>query len=318
VLYEWDELEQAVSQFRAGLALNERSGDLGLWVRCQIGLARALHVSGRVDEAQALLDQLEHFARTTTTSNHNLAALAWAVCVPLWVTQGATEKLAWWLDECGPMLDAMPDTIGYSLEARYIYLAQALLAQGRIQDALSLLGRLCIFFVATDRRHRVVRVLALQALALHAQGQDAKALAILAEALAVGEPGGYIRTFLDDGAPMLALLAKLARAGRKRHDDTCAKASRSYVRKLLIAGGHSQAPVHAQKPSRRRATNELLSGREQEILRHVAAGRSNTEIARELVLELSTVKWHLKTIYSKLDVRRRSQAVAQAREFGVL
>ena len=136
-------------------------------------------------------------------------------------------------------------------------------------------------------------------------------MAALERALTIAEPEGYVRTFVDEGAPMAALLRRAATRG----------VAPAYVSKLLDA-------LDAQAPMRRGPTGpasptaqpleEPLSEREREVLRLVAAGLSNRAIADELVLATGTVKKHINNIFTKLNVRSRTQAVAQARELGLL
>ncbi len=137
-------------------------------------------------------------------------------------------------------------------------------------------------------------------------------MAALERALTMAEPEGYVRTFVDEGAPMAALLRRAAPRG---------VAAPAYVSKLLDA-------LDAEAPMRRGPTGpaspvaqpleESLSERELEVLRLVAAGLSNRDIAQELVLATGTVKKHTNNIFTKLGVRNRTQAVAQARELGLL
>ena len=133
----------------------------------------------------------------------------------------------------------------------------------------------------------------------------------LERALTMAEPEGYIRTFVDEGAPMAALLRRVESQG----------VAPAYVSKLLDA-------LDAEAPMRRDSTGpaspkaepleELLSGREREVLRLIAAGLSNRDIAQELVLATGTVKKHINNIFTKLNVRSRTQAVSQAGEFNLL
>jgi LuxR family maltose regulon positive regulatory protein len=133
--------------------------------------------------------------------------------------------------------------------------------------------------------------------------------------LALAEPGGFIRIFVDEGLPMAELLTRMKAEGGMM---------REYIHKLLAAFG-KQTDVHPfdsaqDKPSALspQPLVEPLSHRELEILQLIARGLSNREISERLFLALSTVKKHNGNIYGKLQVQRRTEAVARARELGLL
>lgn len=117
---------------------------------------------------------------------------------------------------------------------------------------------------------------------------------------------------------MLALLARLSRGRRQRHASESLALSPRYLRKLLDAGRYPQVRERVGERPARHGADLPLSEREAEILRYVAAGYSNAQIAQILVVEPSTVKWHLTNIFGKLDVRSRTQALTRARELGLL
>jgi LuxR family maltose regulon positive regulatory protein len=151
-----------------------------------------------------------------------------------------------------------------------------------------------------ERNGSLIEILILQALAFAAQKRDEEALSVLEQALDLAEPEGFVRIFLDEGASMAKLLRRAV--AQDQHA--------SYALRLLSALGETTtAPQSLIEP---------LSERELEVLRWVAAGYSNQEIAQELVLAVSTVKKHINNIYGKLEVGSRTQAVAKARELGLL
>jgi LuxR family transcriptional regulator, maltose regulon positive regulatory protein len=152
-------------------------------------------------------------------------------------------------------------------------------------------------------------VLVLQALALQRQGEREKAVRLLLEALALAEPGGYIRLFVDEGAPMAHLLAAALAEGRMP----------DYIRRVLaVWKAEQQKREDRSYLSTAQPLIEPLSRRESEVLLLLAQGLSNLEIAVQLVLALDTVKGHIRSIFSKLQVQRRTEAVARARELGPL
>jgi LuxR family maltose regulon positive regulatory protein len=163
------------------------------------------------------------------------------------------------------------------------------------------------------RHDLAVEGLVLQALALQSKDDVASALVALERALALAEPGGYVRLFVDEGEPMAKLLRRVAYHGTKL----------DYVGKLLAAFPDSGRLVsesltgHMARTSPSRMV-EPLSKRELEVLRLLAAGMSNPEIADELFIAVSTVRSHCKSIYGKLGVHKRWDAVQRAQELDLI
>jgi LuxR family transcriptional regulator, maltose regulon positive regulatory protein len=195
-----------------------------------------------------------------------------------------------------------------------------LLAQQAPERALGLLERLYAQAAVQGRTGSVIEVRALQALALDASGDQAAALAALAEALTLGAPEGYLRVFLDEGPPMAGLLRQLL-AGRRQQRPAAAGAPREYLARLVDA--FEQAGLPVRPPAGRGGVVvaglvEPLTARELEVLQLLAAGAPNRAIAEELVVTQETVKKHLSHLFDKLGVANRTQAVARARELGLL
>ena len=156
----------------------------------------------------------------------------------------------------------------------------------------------------------------LQAIALHAHDDTDKAVRLLGDALALGEPGGFIRTFVDEGPPMARLLHEIL----SRAEALPRRIAPDYVLGLLAAFPIAE-PEQADS-SRSQAPDaewvEPLSERELEVLQLIAEGLTNREIASRLFLSLNTVKAHTRNIYGKLAVHSRRQAVDRARTLGIL
>ena len=152
-------------------------------------------------------------------------------------------------------------------------------------------------------------LLALKALALQARGESTAALVPLAKSLALAQPAGYVRTFVDEGAPMARLLRQAAARG----------IAPEYTARLLAAlGPYPGDEVAPGTPPGPAGLVEPLSERELEVLQLVATGLTNREIAGELVVAIGTVKAHVHNITGKLGARNRTEAVARAREFRLL
>jgi LuxR family maltose regulon positive regulatory protein len=234
----------------------------------------------------------------------------------LLLAQGDVAAAVQWAKERG--LGA-GQAVSYPREREYLVLARVLVAQGRPDQALGVLERLHAAAAAQGRSGSVIEILALQALARWEGGDQAGALAALEEALALAWPEGYVRVFVDEGAPMAVLLGGLVAA--QRAGGTAAGIPLNYLRRLLQAFEQGAVPV---VPQARRGMVvvpglvEPLSDRELEVLRLVAAGRPNREIAEELVVVLDTVKKHVGRVLDKLGAVNRTQAVARARELGLL
>jgi LuxR family maltose regulon positive regulatory protein len=212
------------------------------------------------------------------------------------------------------------DDPSYAREREYLVLARVLLEHHDPDRALGLLLRLSDLAEAQGRTGSIIALRILQARALEAAGDRSGALDRLSEALALACPEGYVRVFADEGAPIAGLLGRLAArqrgplAGLPRvvppdYLDGLARAlqpGRARARSLPTPDGAGQGPIAP------------LSDRELEVLRLLAAGRSNPEIADELVVVVDTVKKHVSHILEKLGATNRTQAVARARALGLL
>jgi len=178
--------------------------------------------------------------------------------------------------------------------------------------AATLVERIRIAAESAGRLGRTLETQMLQALNDQAAGIETQAVAELSRVLTQAEPEGYVRLFIDEGAPMAKLLHKVAT--RAAGDIS------NYAGRLLAAYHQEQAelPVVLAKTMPGVALIEPLTERELEVLRLVAPGKTNIEIADELVIARGTVKKHTANIFSKLDVKNRTEAVAKARQLGLL
>jgi LuxR family maltose regulon positive regulatory protein len=233
----------------------------------------------------------------------------------LLLAQGDLAGAARWADEKG--LGA-GDEPRYPSEPEHLLLARVLLAQDRPGPALELLDRLYASAVAQDRTGSVIEAGALRALALAAGGQEADAVTALTGVLTLAGPRGYVRVFADEGPPMAALLGQLiaarrtGRAGGGIPIGYLARLNRAFDAATVRSG-----PRRGSAPSAPGIV-EPLTSREIEVLQMLAAGQSNQAIAGQLVVALDTVKKHVSHLLGKLGAANRTEAVARARELGLI
>ena len=198
-------------------------------------------------------------------------------------------------------------------------LARVLLAQGHNQEALELLQRSLTLARSGGRTSRVVEMLNLIAIAQDAAGDRTKAIRSVEESLAVAQPGGYIQAYVDEGPRLKALLR---RVGMQIAADPNASTdhTRQYIMRILAAFAvtEQEGGLLSSAISPNELLIESLSERELEVLHLIAQGLSNRSIAGKLFLSLNTVKAHNSNIYGKLNVNRRTHAVARARQLGIL
>ncbi len=176
---------------------------------------------------------------------------------------------------------------------------------------------------ASPQRGSVIAILVLAMPAHHHGDNEAQAIAALFRTLRHVAPEGEMQPFVDAGAP-IATTPREVRAGQPRLVVVPADEALDVGRWLAALEGATGArastrPVPAQpEPDALQAPLEPLRARELEVLQLLAAGRSNQEIAEELIVSVGTVRWHLKNIYGKLDVHSRTQAIARARALGLI
>ena len=232
----------------------------------------------------------------------------------LLLAQGDLDAAARWTRENGLSADDEPD---YPSEQGHLVLARVLLAQDQPGRALALLDRLHAAAAVQDRTGSLIEVGVLRALALAAAGDADGGVHALAQALALACPQGYIRVFADEGPPMAALLSQLITSQQTgqalRVPLGClARLQRAFSREPAAPPG--SGPGTAAGPG----LIEPLTGREVEVLGMLAAGRSNRAIADQFVITLDTVKKHVSHILGKLGAASRTEAVARARELGLI
>ncbi|MCB0037059.1 MAG: hypothetical protein KDE51_23675, partial [Anaerolineales bacterium] len=286
--YEWHDFTAAQQHLAQSLHCAQQINNSDRVVGTQLILAQLKLAQGEADEAAVLLAKAEQVIH-----QHNFMAqfleLA-AVQILLHLRLGnlrTAEQLA--------QQHKLP------LSQARIYLRQ-----GNIESALALLERVGEQASLKNLQDQRLKVLVLQAAVLHAQGHLNQAIQPLNEALTLAEPHGFVRTFVDEGAPIAELLTLMKNRNL---------GSQPYITKLLEAFATEAFYPSSLIPQ---PLIDPLSERELEVLQLIAQGLSNKEISAELFLALSTVKGHNRNIYDKLQVQRRTEAVLRGRELGLL
>jgi LuxR family maltose regulon positive regulatory protein len=325
VLRERNRLPEAKEMLERGYLLSQPEWALSS-LQGMISLARLLQSEGDLQASQALMAKTyEEVLRTESSHWHGLFI---AAAVRLTLQRGDLPRARRWWEEGRlhdlPGLDNSGDSAYHYFEYQALALARYDIAMGRdasdeprLRRALALLQSL---LPKADEYKRVtskIEVLILRALLEDALGQGEDAVDTLLSALALGEPEDYQRVYLDEGSAIVDLLARCLVRQQETHS---LYPSVGYVESLLQV----LRPETAMTPSDPRLARNmdepaiLLSAREAEILTLLAEGKSNQEIASDLYLALNTVKRHVYNIFAKLDVQKRTQAVAKARRLGLI
>ncbi len=293
IFYEWNDLDAAEQYGQQSLRLaRQYDRAVDRFVFCEVFLARLKIARRDVAGAAAMLAETEQSVRESGFV-HRMPEVAAAQVLTL-LQQGNLAGAA-----------HLAQTHDLPLTQARVHLAR-----GDPTAALAVLEPYRRQMAEKAWADQELKALALLAVALDAHGDQAKAAQRLDEALMLAEPGGFIRIFVDEGAPMARLLREALSRGVRPE----------YVRRLLAAFPFDEAERVAS-PAARVAGSRLaepLSGRELEVLALIARGLTNQEIALRLYLSLHTVKAHARSIYAKLGVSSRTQAVARGRALGYL
>jgi LuxR family maltose regulon positive regulatory protein len=309
IAQEWHDLENAAHLAEQGLELGKQWSQVDTLTVNYVYLSAALRAIGDFDGALAAVREARRIATGVSSWFENIVGVEE---VRVHLAQGNLAFVSRWARDSGASLERSVEAESY--EGHQI-LAQVLAAQGKHDEALALLEQMAKTVEAMGAGGYLIKALTLQALALQALGRQSQAVSVLERALSLAEPEGYVQVFVNGGAPMIELLQQAAARGT----------SIEYVGRLLIAMGkrppllnRTRIPRTALRSRAPHLLVEPLTAREMEVLRLLAAGLSNSEIAETLVIATGTVKNHLKNIYGKLDVHSRIQASTRAKELGLL
>jgi len=292
ILYEWNDLDAAKHHGQQSMQLAPQIEGIDTPAPCGVLLARLKLAQGDVAGAVAILAEADQFVRQHNFV-HRMPEVAAAQVLTL-LHQGN--------------LTAAADLA----EKHDLPISQARvhLAQGETSAALAVLGPLRQQVDEKGWEDEQLKVMVLQAVALFAHGEKDKAVQLLCETLALAEPGGFIRIFVDEGTQMARLL----------HEALSSGIAPDYIRRLLAAFPVAESGQTTLSQMRYPESElvEPLSERELEVLRFLTTELSGPEIAQKLMIEISTFRYHTKNIYTKLNVNSRRAAVHKAKEFNFI
>lgn len=305
IRYEWNDLDAAEQHTQQSNQL-ARQYDVQVidrFILCEVFLARLKLAQGDLAGCEEILQQVDRSAHRSSFT-HRLPEIA-AERVRLLLQQGnmaAAENLA-------------------NMYQLPLSQARVYLAQGNFSAAQALLEGYLLQVEAKGWQDEQLKGLVLQAVVYQANDEKDRAVQGLGKALALAEPGGFIRIFIDEGLLMMQLLADVAVLGfMPDYLGTLVSAFKAEQKK---SEGKSLLPhppslIEPEALPAESMLVEPLSQRELEILRLIAQGLSNREISERLFLAIITVKVHNQKIFGKLQAKSRTEAVARARDFGLL
>jgi LuxR family maltose regulon positive regulatory protein len=306
--FEWNNFESAKRYVLDGIQLCERVGYIMDQAVGYCYLARINLAEGDIDSAQ---DACQSAKELSQLMKDYLYVRRWVEdCqVRLWVAQGNFESLERWVQTCGLSLE---DTPNFKRDMDHIILARALveLAQYRpassyLEDALTLLSKLQMIAEDAKWNGKLIEILVLQAMALQIAMREEQALHALNKAISLAQPEGYIRTFVDEGLPMGLLLETLLKNG----------ADNDYAQELYATFELNRTADHVLSTQ---SMIEPLSSRELDVMSMLSTELSGPEIAKEMSIALSTLRFHTRNIYGKLQVNNRRTAVRKARDLDLI
>jgi len=311
LLYEWNDLEAAADHLQQGIEIARRGGVVEFEAGGYSTLAFIKQALGESTAARETLHKaiqlLENPSISPSTRLYNLASQ-----VTVALGQGDLDAASLLVGQFPPPEEAgsFPDYL------RLMHVqAHVLLAQGRRAAAAVQLADLHGMVSRAGWESAIIQTRALQALAAPTPDE---ALAFLIESLSLAEPEGYVRTFLDTGEQMAALLRQAVSQGTgPEYADKLLAAFELECSRFQVSGS---TPLPGPRPETVQPETlvEPLSDRELDVLYLLAKRQTNQEIAHALCVSVNTVKTHLKNIYGKLDVNNRRQAVTTATELDLL
>ncbi len=317
LLYEWNRLEEAERCIGQVLRPQDAPPNTRSMLQIYVSASRIQQALDHPARAAELLERLKVQIESPDYAVFLRKIEAEQACLA--VRQGSLPAAEEWLERCGM---TPTDEIPLNEAAEYTALARVLAACGRTDEALSLSERLQQLFWKEDRLRERIRMLILQSVTHYRSGQPNKAIDLLETALGLAWPQRFVRSFVDEGQVMAELLTAYQRAQQGRQPRNASSDLLNYANRLLQALNRlpagSKAPIKAEVRVLEAFLVEGLTNREMEIVRLMAEGMSNKQIASHLGITEGTVKSHTNNVYGKLGVRTRVQAIKKARELLLL
>ena len=308
ILCERNDLEAGIPMIKKGLELAKLSHDLIALQSIRLNWIRVLILIK--DYPKAL-----HFIDEITKDSKNIDLPPWmshvvaAYQARIWIELGHSDLWEQWIEDRGI---STGDKLSCRTEPEHVVLARILIARDRPEDADRLLEGLIKNAEKGRRIASIMEMRLVRVKALYAQAKIDETILELELALSLGEKAGFIHVFTLEGKIIARLLSKILEDKKLAKTDRDVPCSRDYIAEILDA-------FEGAKP-RQTADGliESLSDREIEVLKLIAAGFTNQEIAERLFISLNTVRTHTKNINSKLDVHSRTQATARAKKLGLI
>lgn len=306
LLAETNNLDEALELAQKGVELTERGTDVAMRGWAYLCMLRILFTRGDMSKLETLLQTIETFSRDNFVPPWIITIIeSWKVRILL--AQGKLDFAEKWADNRQLRFDQDPLNMQ---EYEYLVLARIQIARGQYKESIILLEKLLQAAQSQGFVSRVIEILILKALALQESENSALAISDIKNALSLAEQSGFFRIFLDEGTQIAQLLYKTVQQG-----DTTGYASR------VLLGFNAQEKKISPPKDLQTYGEELiepLSDREIDVLKLIAEGLTNQEIAVRLFISTNTVKVHIRHIFGKLNTNSRLQTVSKAKDMGIL
>jgi len=308
ILSEKDQIAKGMSLCRKGLELAQFSHDLIALQGIRLNMIRIWLIQKEIGRASRLIEKIERDAKKYSLPPwmiHVTAAYRGAIMLETGNFDAAIRLAEEQELDTKNKLSARSDP-------EHIFLARMLISQEKPLEAEIFLTRLIKNAEEGQRITVAIQMRLVKVLALYAQAKIAEAVDELKRALAISEPAGFIHVFTMEGQTMRSLLQKIMEDEKRVLSAQNTPVPKSYIKRILAAFEPARTPGKAVE------LEENLSEREMEVLKLIAAGLTNQEIAGRLFISLNTVRTHTKNINSKLHVHSRTQATARAKKIGLI